>query len=280
MDRLITYVLDADGLGVSTKVSEALAPAVPGDGPIHVCRPIAPDSPGSALARPSPLSFDTLEGARRVVEENVILSPAGIDGLRDAAPVPLTPITVRVPWPLTTEAERALVAAKLWEGRVRLAVPLDVTDIASLFRYFNRLELPWVVTPPPDGLRQSAAAALTDLAELWLFDPSSRASLEPIASGCRLVASGWLASQHPAWRYRVLDAAGARLRAEAPWTPSAHAALITWAGDTDLERLEELEAIDSIWMEALRVWLEPVHIELMLEPQTTDVIGNASGGRA
>ena len=125
-----------------------------------------------------------------------------------------------------------------------------------------------------------AAAALTDLAELWLFDPSSRASLEPIASGCRLVASGWLASQHPAWRYRVLDAAGARLRAEAPWTPSAHAALITWAGDTDLERLEELEAIDSIWMEALRVWLEPVHIELMLEPQTTDVIGNASGGRA
>jgi hypothetical protein len=217
-----------------------------GVGPIVVCRRIHDGTPLAALPAPA----DEIGG--RPVEETWSTSLAWLEralaaGLADAVAARLI---VRVPWPIGLADEMTLLAAKLSTPSVRLAVEITPATADEVFHYLNRLEQDWIAVPARP--EPACAEAMARLGRLWLFDPRTRTSMEPVVNALGPVLRSAIGHDEPAWRLHVAEAGEGFRRAAVGWTPSLHALLRARGTPLDRDDLESVAAFDGQWIDALK----------------------------
>lgn len=219
-----------------------LTPHLTGSGPIVVCRRVGDGTPLDRM----PVAASEIDG--RPVDETwsaslVWLERALTSGLHDTV---AARVVVRVPWPPGIPDELTLLTARLSAPSLRLAVEIEPSIAEDAFHYLNRLEHRWIAVPR--RLDASYVTAMVTLGRLWLFDPRTRTSMEPVVNAIGAVFGDAIGGSTPAWRVHVTHAADGRVT-ELPWTSSLHAALRAGVAGADLGRFA---ALDRLWIDALK----------------------------
>ena len=264
-----TYCLvPADCLdGAEALVERARREAAP-PGPIQLCREM-PEGLAPAAVPPLPRAEDVLGS----VHESWIVSLWWLEqALRSAmSPDLAARLIVRIPWPLSAEAELVLLEARLAAPGISLAVPIGPERSDETFLYLNRLGFSWIALPEDGEGLDPWAEALERMCRLWCLDARTRAPVEPLRTAFLGLLAARLGRRLPRWRYRIQGSTGdGAICLEGDiWTPSAHA-LLAGSGAAALARpLEALPRAEERWIEALRRigdGVESTRLEELFQP--------------
>ena len=170
-------------------------------------------------------------------------------------------LVVRLSWPLDSEAETALLLAKLSHPSLRVAVRLDPAEGNSAFRYFNRLALPWIALPH-NAVDAAWADLLTELARAWCFDPAASAAVEPLASGFWCALSARMTGRTQRWTSRIVSTDGRETQCE--WSPTLHAIVASAAAGSLLSAPEVIADVDRRWIASLATVCDTIDTDRMM----------------
>ena len=264
---VVTYVTVPPSSTSAASVLEELRAVLVGDGPVHLCREVPRGAGPKDLASQAVAAIDGEIPVDETWATDAEWLARAMD--LDIGHGLAARLIVRVPWPLTAEAEQALLLARLSLPPLRLAVPLDVASAEAIFWYLNRLAFDWIAMPPgaPSGPAVEAwAPALAALVRTWCVDPRSVTRVEPIISAFGSIVASGLGSAAPPWRYRVVEASTKALSPVRRWTPSVHALLLARPCEAPADALERVAHVDSQWTGLLGALCERLDVSRLDRP--------------